>query len=139
MIGGLHLSPAHTLINLVAAIFALFFGLIATDKGARSFCLAIGGLFMAFGAIGFLAGSAQATTLNAMEPIIDSALWKIFPGQLEFGYRDHILHLVMGGILMAGGLAGERRRATRPAVLREQRKLERTEANRQRAMQRLPH
>ena len=117
--GGLHLSPAHTLIHLCAAIAALFFGLIATGRGARTFCFTLGGAFVLVGFLGFVFGTSQATTLTGVEPAVNSALWMAIPGHIEFGYRDHILHLISGAMLVAGGAFSDLRRGTRAEANRE--------------------
>jgi hypothetical protein len=38
----------------------------------------------------------------------DSRLWKVLPGTLELGQMDHIIHVLLGVVFLAGGLLGRR-------------------------------
>ena len=100
---GLHTSMAHNLIHLISGAAALYIGLRGTLRAARMFNLAFGAVYLLLGVVGFVAGSSQtvSTGMPGMSP--DSRLWTLVPGTLEFGTSDHIVHLLLGLILLIGG------------------------------------
>ena len=54
--------------------------------------------------IGFVLGDQGTVSagMHGMSP--DPNLWKVLPGTLELGRMDHIVHILLGGIYLVGGL-----------------------------------
>ena len=101
---GAHLSTAHNIIHLVSGAASLYFGLAGTLSAARMFCLAFGAVYLLLGVAGFLLGDGAERML------------RLVPATLEFGTSDHIIHVLLGGIYLVGGLL-TREDASRPATL----------------------
>ncbi|HEX8072461.1 MAG TPA: DUF4383 domain-containing protein [Pyrinomonadaceae bacterium] len=102
---GTHLSLAHNLVHLVSGALALYFGFSATLSAARLFDIVFGAVYGLLGVCGFLLGSAQASTLHGMADMgVDSRLFKVIPGVLELGTMDHVVHILLGIVFLAGGL-----------------------------------
>ena len=101
---GLHTSMAHNLIHMNYGAAALYIGLRGTLRAARMFCLAFGAVYLLLGVVGFIVGSAQTASAGMPGMSPDSRLWKFVPGSVEFGMPDHILHILLGLILVIGGL-----------------------------------
>lgn len=89
---GAHLSPAHNVIHLVSGAVALFLGLKGSLTATKMFCLIFGVVYLLLGVVGFGAG----TGADRMFPVI--------PGILELGMMDHIIHVLLGLILLIAGL-----------------------------------
>lgn len=89
---GAHLSLAHNIIHLVTGAVSLWLGLKGTPQAAKTFCVVFGAVYLLLGVAGFVAGSGEGRMLN------------VIPGQLELGTMDHIIHVVLGGIYLFGGL-----------------------------------
>lgn len=90
---GAHLSLVHNVIHLVSGAISLWLGLKGTPQAAKTFCVVFGAVYLLLGVAGFVAGSGEGRMLN------------VIPGQLELGTMDHIIHVVLGGIYLFGGLA----------------------------------
>jgi hypothetical protein len=91
---GKHLSAAHNIVHLVSGALALYFGLAGTYAAARSFCIVFGVVYGLLGILGFAMGN----------PGPDRML-TVIPDQLMLGQMDHIVHIVLGGLFLIGGLA----------------------------------
>lgn len=86
---GAHLSAAHNVIHLVSGAIALFLGLKGSLSAAKMFCIIFGAVYLLLGIVGFLLGTGDG---------------KIFAlGPLELGTMDHIIHVALGIIFLAGG------------------------------------
>src|SRR5687767_3943877 len=89
---GAHLSTVHNVIHLVSGAAALYLGLAGSVSAAKMFCLAFGAVYLLLGLAGFVMGGGHDRMLA------------LIPGTLEFGTMDHIIHVLMGGIFLIGGL-----------------------------------
>jgi hypothetical protein len=81
----------HNLLHLVTGLTALYFGFAASLSEAKSFCLAFGVAYLAFGILGIALGN----------PAMDR-MWDLGLMSLERG--DHVHHMVLGTIILAGGI-----------------------------------
>jgi hypothetical protein len=93
---GMHLTTAHNVVHLVSGAAALYFGLAGTLAAARMFCIVFGAVYLGLGALGFLLGSGE------------ERLWTLVPAALMFGTMDHVVHILLGAIFMAGGFGTRR-------------------------------
>ena len=93
-----HLSPAHNAVHLVSGAIALYFGFSGSYKGARTFCLLFGIVYLLLGIGGWFLGTGVDHMLNipTSSPL------------LMLGKMDHIIHIVLGVIFLAGGALGGR-------------------------------
>ena len=87
---GAHLNTAHNLVHLVSGALALYFGFAATLSAARLFCIVFGIVYALLGVAGFLLGTGSERMLA-----IDDLLM--------LGTMDHIIHILLGIIFLAGG------------------------------------
>ncbi|HMF55879.1 MAG TPA: DUF4383 domain-containing protein [Pyrinomonadaceae bacterium] len=101
---GTHLSLAHNLVHIISGIIALYLGFSGSLGGARMFCIVFGLVYLLLGIVGFVLGSPNAPTMAGMAGMgVDARLWKVLPGTLELGTMDHIVHLLLGIVFLAGG------------------------------------
>ena len=101
---GFHLTAFHNAgVHIVSGVVSLYFGLKGTLAGARLFCLIFGVVYALIGVVGFLAGRQDTPSPGVPGPA-DPRLFKAIPSMLELGTSDHILHIVLGLIFVAGGL-----------------------------------
>ncbi len=98
---GAHLSPAHNAVHLVSGAIALYFGFSGSYSGARGFCLLFGLVYLLLGICGWFLGTGAEHMFNI--PPGNSPL-------LMLGKMDHIIHIVLGIIFLAGGALGGRDR-----------------------------
>ena len=107
---GMHLSTTHNLVHIITGAAALYFGLAGSLAAARMFDLGFGAVYMLLGIAGFLLGSPGSPVGVPGPP--DSRILSVIPGALELGTSDHIVHILLGAIFVAGGLmtraAGDR-------------------------------
>ena len=89
---GAHLSTAHNIIHLVSGAAALYLGLKGSLSAARTFCFVFGAVYLLLGVAGFLLGTGSERMRH------------VVPGTLEFGTMDHVIHVLLGGIFLVGGL-----------------------------------
>jgi hypothetical protein len=90
---GAHLTPAQNLVHIASGVVAIYFGFSGSLSAAKGFCLVFGVIYLALGFIGqFVAG----------DPANDR-LWNAF-GILTLGRIDHLIHIVLGVVFLAGGL-----------------------------------
>ncbi len=101
---GFHLTAFHNAgVHIVSGAVSLYFGLKGTLRGARLFDLVFGIVYAGLGVLGFLAGSSQSPSAGVPGPA-DGRLLKVIPSMLELGTSDHILHILLGLIFIAGAL-----------------------------------
>jgi hypothetical protein len=104
---GTHLSLAHNLVHIISGALALYFGFAGSASGARTFCLAFGAVYLLLGVAGFVLGQPGASAMPGMTHE-DTKLWKVLPGTLELGMMDHVVHVLLGVVFLAGGILGRR-------------------------------
>ena len=101
---GAHLNMAHNMVHILSAVIALYFGFSGSAGGARAFCMVFGVVYLLLGICGFVLGHEAVPTMAGMAA--DPKLWKVLPGTLELGRMDHIIHILLGVIFLAGGALG---------------------------------
>ena len=103
-LGGFHLSLAHNLVHIISGALALYFGFAATLSAARLFCIVFGVVYGLLGIAGFLLGGSGAHTVAGVPAHgTDSSLFAALPGSLELASMDHIVHILLAIIFLAGG------------------------------------
>ena len=90
---GAHLTPAHNLVHLVSGAIALYLGFAGSLSAAKTFCLVFGIVYLALGFLGLFVFGDPA----------DDRMWHI-AGVLDLGRVDHLLHIILGVVFLAGGL-----------------------------------
>lgn len=90
---GAHLTPAHNLVHLVSGAIALYFGFAGSAGAARGFCLIFGIVYLLLGIVGWFMGTG-ADHMFAIGTL------------LMLGKVDHIIHILLGVIFLAGGALG---------------------------------
>jgi hypothetical protein len=98
---GAHLNMAHNMVHIVSGVIALYFGFSGSYSGARGFCLVFGLVYLLLGVCGWLLGTGAEHMFNI--PPGNSPL-------LMFGKMDHIIHVLLGVVFLAGGAMGGRDR-----------------------------
>src|SRR6266404_1773706 len=93
---GAHLNMAHNMVHIVSGVIALYFGFSGSYSGARGFCLVFGLVYLLLGVCGWFLGVGPEHLLN-----IPSA-----SPLLMFGKMDHIIHILLGVVFLAGGALG---------------------------------
>lgn len=93
---GAHLNMAHNMVHIVSGVVALYFGFSGSYSGARGFCLLFGIVYLLLGVCGWFLGTGAEHMFN------------IPPGSpiLMLGKMDHIIHVLLGVIFLAGGAMG---------------------------------
>lgn len=109
-IWGTHLTGTHALIHLFAGVIAVGAGVWGRGW-VRATSLTLGALFLALGIGGFLVGDWGMPSPGVPGPG-NSRMWIISAGSLELGLRDHIVHVVVGALLLAGAMLPDRRTDT---------------------------
>jgi hypothetical protein len=89
---GMHLSTVHNVIHLVSGFLALYFGLKGTIPAARTFSVFFGAIYALLGVIGFAVGGIHG-------------MWVVIPNELVLGMVDHVIHFLVGGVLLFAALA----------------------------------
>ena len=87
---GAHLTTPHNVVHIVSGAIALYFGFAGTLSGAKIFALVFGVVYLALGVLGLVMGTGA------------EKMWMV--GPLHFGQMDHLIHVVLGLIFLAGGL-----------------------------------
>lgn len=102
---GFHLNLTHNLIHLVSGAVALYFGFAATLSAARLFCIIFGVVYGLLGVAGFLLGGAGQHTVAGVPAGhgADSSLFRVLPGSFEIASVDHVFHILLGVVFLAGG------------------------------------
>jgi hypothetical protein len=108
---GAHLNLAHNLVHIISGAVALYFGFAGSAGAARGFCIIFGIVYLLLGVCGFLLGHPGMSGLPGMAEMgTDPKMWPVLRGTVEFGQRDHIIHILLGVIFLAGGALGGRDR-----------------------------
>jgi len=94
---GANVTPAHNLVFIVSGAIALYFGFAGSARAAKSFCLIFGLVYVALGAAGWFLGTGA------------DKMWELGT-LLKLGKVDHIIHIVLGLVFLAGGVLGGRSR-----------------------------
>ena len=81
----------HNLLHLATGVLGVYSGFVGSPSVTRAFCLAFGAAYVAFGGLGFVVGNPSL-----------EYLWDV--GLLDVSMPDHIHHLLLGTILLAGGV-----------------------------------
>lgn len=92
---GAHLTPAHNLVHIVSGAIALYFGFAGSYSGAKGFCLIFGIVYLLLGVAGWFMGTGPEHMFN-------------IGSLLMLGKVDHIIHMLLGIVFLAGGLLGGR-------------------------------
>jgi len=92
---GAHLTPVHNLVHIVSGAIALYFGFAGSASGAKGFCLIFGIVYLLLGVAGWFMGTGPDHMFNV-------------GSLLMLGKVDHIIHILLGVIFLAGGLLGGR-------------------------------
>ena len=90
---GAHLNPAHNLVHIVSGALALYFGFAGSASAARGFCIIFGLVYLLLGVGGWFLGTGP----EHMFPV---------GSLLMLGKMDHIIHILLGVIFLAGGVLG---------------------------------
>jgi hypothetical protein len=93
---GAHLMPAHNLVHLVSGAIALYFGFAGSAAAARGFCLIFGVVYLLLGVCGWFLGTGPEHLLH------------LGGEMLTLGKVDHIIHVGLGVVFLAGGALGGR-------------------------------
>lgn len=91
---GAHLNLAHNVVHIASGAIALYFGFAGSPGAARTFCLAFGVIYALLGLAGWFAGTGPEHMFS-----VGSALM--------LGKVDHLIHVGLGIVFLAGGLLGK--------------------------------
>jgi hypothetical protein len=93
---GAHLNMAHNMVHIISGVIALYFGFSGSYSGARGFCLVFGLVYLLLGVCGWFLGAGPEHMLNipSANPL------------LMLGKMDHIIHILLGVVFLAGGALG---------------------------------
>ena len=92
---GAHLTPPHNLVHLVSGAIALYFGFAGSFSAARGFCIIFGIVYLLLGVCGWFLGTGPEHMFHIGE-------------LLALGKVDHIIHVLLGVVFLAGGLLSGR-------------------------------
>jgi len=92
---GAHLTPPHNLVHIVSGAIALYFGFAGSAGAARGFCIIFGIVYLLLGICGWFLGTGADHMFN-------------IGTLLMLGKIDHIIHILLGVIFLAGGALGGR-------------------------------
>ena len=90
---GAHLNLAHNAVHLVSGALALYFGFAGSGGAARGFCVLFGIVYLLLGVCGWFLGTGAEHMLHIGD-------------LLALGKMDHIIHILLGVIFLAGGVLG---------------------------------
>lgn len=90
---GAHLTMAHNLVHIVSGAIALYFGFAGSASGAKGFCIIFGIVYLLLGVCGWFLGTGPEHMFH-------------IGTLLELGKMDHIIHILLGVIFLAGGVLG---------------------------------
>src|SRR5882762_11816343 len=94
---GAHLNMAHNMVHIVSGVVALYFGFSGSYSGARGFCIVFGLVYLGLGGCGWILGTGAEHMFKVGD-------------LLMFGKMDHIIHVLLGVVFLAGGAMGGRDR-----------------------------
>jgi hypothetical protein len=92
---GAHLTQNHNIVHIVSGLIALYFGFAGSAGGARGFCLLFGIVYLLLGVCGWFLGTGAEHMFKIGE-------------LLTLGKMDHIIHVLLGVVFLAGGALGRR-------------------------------
>lgn len=92
---GAHLTPTHNMVHIVSGAIALYFGFAGSAGAARGFCVLFGIVYLLLGVCGWFLGEGAEHMFNV-------------GGLLMLGKMDHIIHILLGVVFLAGGVLGGR-------------------------------
>ena len=87
----------------VSGIIALYLGFAGSWQAAKKFCIVFGAVYLLLGILGFVLGAPGVPDMGMEKMGSDPNLWRVLPGTLELGRMDHIVHLLLGIVFLAGG------------------------------------
>jgi hypothetical protein len=90
---GTHLTTSHNLVHIITGAIALYFGMAATLSAARLFCIVFGVVYALLGVCGFLLGTGEDRMFDMLGSL-----------GLHLGTMDHVVHILLGVVFLAGGL-----------------------------------
>lgn len=93
---GAHLTLAHNLVHIVSGAIALYLGFAGSASAAKGFCIIFGLVYLALGVAGWFLGTGP------------DKMWELGT-LLMLGKVDHIIHVLLGVVFLAGGVLGSRR------------------------------
>ena len=102
----MHLSATHNMIHIASGIASLWFGSSLSNVRAERFSFAFGIFYGLLGVAGFLFGSPGVPSVG--NGALDGSLIKIVPGALELGIADHVVHVLISAVFIAGALLSRR-------------------------------
>jgi len=91
---GAHLTTPHNVVHLVSGAVALYFGFAGSAGGARGFCFLFGLVYLLLGVCGWFLGTGPDHMFNVGT-------------LLMLGKMDHIIHILLGVVFLAGGALGK--------------------------------
>ncbi len=91
---GFHLSGIHSIIHLVTAALAFYFGFAASSKAAKTFAIIFGAFYLGLGVLGFASPDLIANSIQAHQ--VRGVPRNLMP--------DNILHIVVGAIFLASAV-----------------------------------
>lgn len=94
---GAHLNPAHNAVHIISGVIALYFGFAGSAGAARGFCLLFGLVYLALGAVGWFMGTGPEHRF-------------LIGTLLDLRTVDHLIHIALGVIFLAGGALGRSER-----------------------------
>src|SRR5438477_2764202 len=93
---GAHVGPAYTVhnaVHIVSGLLALYFGFAGSAGAARGFCLLFGIVYLLLGVAGWVLGTPPDHMFH-------------IGTLLTLGKMDHIIHILVGVLFLAGGALG---------------------------------
>ena len=90
---GAHVGPTyapHNAVHIVSGLVALYFGFAGSAGGARGFCFLFGLVYLALGLCGWFLGTGAEHMFEKIP-------------SLMLGKMDHIIHILLGVVFLAGG------------------------------------
>jgi uncharacterized protein DUF4383 len=93
---GFHLTPIHSVVHIATGALALYLGFAGSARAVRTFCIVFGAVYLALGALGFVAPDVVAAVIG--HPLVDRN--ELMP--------DNVFHIVVGAVFLLAGLTGPR-------------------------------
>lgn len=102
-----HLSYVHNVIHVISGILAVGFGYYGL-QAAKNFSYTFAAIYGLLGVAGFIVGTQGMSTVGHIGE--DRFLWKIRPEVLELGTTDHVIHILVAAIFLAGAIYTSKRK-----------------------------
>jgi hypothetical protein len=93
---GAHLNLYHNLVHIVSGAIALYFGFAGSYSAAKGFCILFGLVYLLLGVCGWFLGTGPDHMFHVGT-------------LLDLGKVDHIIHILLGVVFLAGGLLSGRK------------------------------